>query len=93
MDAIVDALHPGQWNLVVLACRSGVALRQLDNVGAFAVIDGADVLAIGSDNFHVLSDVGGINHLTLSFARFGEDGPRRPLVVVFPVCCSFLSRF
>ena len=50
---------------MVLAAGFRIALRQLDVAGTFQVIHGADVLAVGTQDFHVFLDVAFLNMLRL----------------------------
>ncbi len=50
---------------MVPAAGLRVVPGELDAV-AFDMVDGADRLAVGADDFHVLSDEGGV-HATFSF--------------------------
>ena len=62
----VDVVDPVHRDEVVLALGGGVLLGQLDAVLAFYVVDGADVLPIGSQHFHVFVDIGGHRHFLCS---------------------------
>ena len=53
MDLVIDPLDPGQRNEVMLAARRLIGLGQLDLIGAFHVIDGADMNAVGTHDLHV----------------------------------------
>jgi hypothetical protein len=62
MDVLVDVVDPGQRNQVMLTAGFRIAFRQLDVAGTFQVIHGADVLAVGTQDFHVFLDVSFVEH-------------------------------
>src|SRR5688572_26840986 len=56
----VDFIDPVAGNVVMLAAGLRVVLRELDAV-ALDVVDGADGLAVGADDLHVLADIGNVH--------------------------------
>jgi hypothetical protein len=56
MDVLVDVIDPGERNEVMLVTGIFVGLRKLHLVGAFHVVDGADVHPVRTHDFHVLMD-------------------------------------
>jgi hypothetical protein len=47
---------------MVLAACFRIAFRELDVAGTFQMIHGSDVLAVGTQDFHVFLDLGFIEH-------------------------------
>src|SRR5476649_205525 len=61
MDMGIDLFDPGERNEVMYTAGLRIALGELDLVGAFQVIDDADMLAVGTEHFHVFLDVLSLN--------------------------------
>jgi hypothetical protein len=57
MDVRVDMIDPVGGNEVMLAAGIRVVLGQLDAIGTLKMIDGADMLAVRTDDFHVLANI------------------------------------
>jgi hypothetical protein len=51
---------------MVLTARGGILLGELDPRRSVHVIDLADVLTVGPQDFHVLTDLGWLDHRTIS---------------------------
>jgi hypothetical protein len=47
MDMLIDMVHPGQWNEVMVLAVRRALFCELDPVGVFEVVDLADHLPIG----------------------------------------------
>jgi hypothetical protein len=62
MDVLVDMVDPSQRDQMMLATGLRVAFCELDVTGAFQVIHGSDVLAVGAQDFHVFIDFGFVEH-------------------------------
>jgi hypothetical protein len=65
---------------MVLAAGLGIGLGELDGVGTLQMIHGSDVLAVGTQNFHVFLDVAWFEHATPPFRTYvnGYGGPQFP---------------
>jgi hypothetical protein len=52
-----------------------IVLGQLDLVRAFHVIDRTDMHTVGAENFHVLANLAGVEHVFLHLVAGTTDGP------------------
>src|SRR5258706_4191999 len=83
MDLAVDMVDPRERNEMMGVARSGIVLRQLDQVSAFQVVHGSHMYVIGTENFHVFFDHHGCNHSLLHSVR--SDNPQRSRMVPPPL--------
>jgi sporulation protein YlmC with PRC-barrel domain len=68
VNVLVDPANPVHRNKMMLAIRR-ILLGQLDLVGAFEVVDRADLLPVSGEDIHVFLDLGGVHYGLLLFPR------------------------
>src|ERR1700688_1250043 len=62
MDLAVHLSDPGERDHMMLAAGLQIALGKLDLIRTLQVIDGADVLTVGAEDFHVFLDALSVDH-------------------------------
>src|SRR4029078_4285151 len=72
MDVLGDVVHPIRRDQVMRAAGLGILPGQLDLVGTFQVIHGSDMLAVGTQDFHVFLNVPLIKHVDASVSYIGQ---------------------
>jgi len=61
----IDVVDPIHRQEPMLAVGRRIAPGELDGVGSFDTVDGADVNAIRSDDLHVFLNFTGVEHVNL----------------------------
>src|SRR5262245_2417026 len=79
VDVLVDVIHPGERNEMMLAPGIGGVLGPLDLIAAFQMVHGTDMHAVGTEHFHVFLDHHRCDHVCSSIAL--EENAGRGWVV------------
>src|ERR1700730_4301296 len=77
MDLVVHVIDPFDRDEMRPAAGLRVVLGQNDTVGAFLVVNSADVLAIGTHHFHMVLNVETFEHAKTMLTFRIRERPRR----------------
>src|SRR5436190_19990925 len=84
MDALIDVVHPGKRNEVMLPAGVSIVLRELDLIPAFQTVHDADVHAVRTADFHMFLDRRRCHHVSPpsfgAITRTTENSEQRAVV-------------